>query len=69
MAESRVTSVLAEVLSTGEQTQARVSSVVAKPLLLELLQNGSEGSRAGNGDDARGPLGAPPAIVESHNVR
>jgi hypothetical protein len=32
MAESRVTSVLAEVLSTGGQTQARVSSVVAEVL-------------------------------------
>ena len=33
MAESRVTSVLAEVLSTGGQTQARVSSVVAEVLV------------------------------------
>lgn len=30
MAESRVTSVLAEVLSTGGQSQARVSSVLAE---------------------------------------
>jgi hypothetical protein len=33
MAESRITSVLAEVLSTGEPTQARVSSVVAEVLV------------------------------------
>jgi hypothetical protein len=33
MAESRVTSVLAEVLSTGGQTQAGVSSVVAEVLI------------------------------------
>jgi hypothetical protein len=33
MAESRVTSVLAEVLSTGGQTQARVSWVVAEVLI------------------------------------
>jgi hypothetical protein len=33
MAESRVTSVLAEVLSTGGQSQARVSSVVAEVLI------------------------------------
>jgi hypothetical protein len=32
MAESRVTSVLAEVLSTGEQSQARVSSVTVEVL-------------------------------------
>lgn len=33
MAESRVTSVLAEVLSTGGQSQARVSSVLAEVLV------------------------------------
>jgi hypothetical protein len=33
MAESRITSVLAEVLSTGGQAQARVSSVVAEVLV------------------------------------
>jgi hypothetical protein len=32
MAESRITSVLAEVLSTGGQAQARVSSVVVEVL-------------------------------------
>jgi hypothetical protein len=36
---------------------------VAETLLLELLQYGFEGSRAGNGA-ARGPLRAPQAIVE-----
>jgi hypothetical protein len=41
MAESRVTSVLAEVLSTGGQTQAGVSSVVAE-VLVSLAETGSE---------------------------
>jgi hypothetical protein len=41
MAESRVTSVLAEVLSTGGQSQARVSSVVAE-VLISIAETGSE---------------------------
>jgi hypothetical protein len=42
---------------------------MAEPLLLNLLQNGVEEARARNGDDAHGPLGAPPAIVEAHEMR
>jgi hypothetical protein len=41
MAESRVTSVLAEVLSTGGQSQALVSSVVAE-VLVSIAETGSE---------------------------
>jgi hypothetical protein len=41
MAESRVTSVLAEVLSTGGQSQALVSSVVAG-VLVSIAETGSE---------------------------
>jgi hypothetical protein len=42
MAESRVTSVLAEVLSGGGQSQARVSSVVAEVLVSIAEEPGSE---------------------------
>ena len=38
MAESRVTSVLAEVLSSGGQAQARVSSLVAE-VLVSIAEN------------------------------
>ena len=41
MAESRVTSVLAQVLSTGGQAQARVSSVAAQ-VLVSIAETGSE---------------------------
>ena len=41
MAESRIMSVLAEVLSTGGQAQARVSSLVAE-VLVSIAESGPE---------------------------
>jgi hypothetical protein len=46
---------------------AQESRDVPKALVLELLQNGFEGRRAGNGA-VRARLGAPEAVVEAHDV-